>query len=97
MPGLCCPLVGHSPLVGALCFTFDLAESGELIYFCLCLSPTLPLRSWDSWDGTFSLLQSPMAGDTEVVSVLEWTLCSSELVVEIFISGACRPQGPGAF
>lgn len=39
----------------------------------------------------------PMAGDLEVVIVLEWMLCISELVVEMFVSPAWRPQGPGAF
>lgn len=36
---------------------------------------------------------SPMVGDLKVVSGLEWILCSSERVAEIFVSGTFRLRG----
>lgn len=65
----------------------------------LTVSPPYPFISSSSGRG-YNLVYvsvSPVAGDMEVVSVLEWNLCSSKLVVEILISRACGPWGPGNF
>lgn len=68
----------------------QLAESSELFTFESVFSPFSPGRAGMEP----SLVSvSPMVGDLKVVSGLEWILCSSERVAEIFVSGTFRPRG----